>query len=59
MPRYPEFAETVCVAPYRSDALADDWRAFEARHPEPPPTGMAPWALPLALLLVALAALMA
>lgn len=24
MPRYPEFAETVCVAPYRSEAFAED-----------------------------------
>ncbi len=59
MPRYPEFAETICVAPHPGEAFAEDWLAFEARHPEPPPSGIASWALPLALLLVAGAALMA
>ncbi len=59
MPRFQqEFVETM-VAPYRSEAFAEDLIDLERRLPQPEEHWITPYALPLALLLVAGSALLA
>jgi hypothetical protein len=58
MPRFQQqFADTL-AAPYRSEAFAEDLIELERRLPAPEEHWLSPYALPVALLLIAGAALL-
>jgi hypothetical protein len=53
---HPDFPATMFVP--RSEAFAEDLLEFEERQPEPESSWLTPYSLPIALLLVASAALL-